>query len=339
MYLAAVWPIWALGGLESHPVVIGGRPDPLLIETDLPNFSTTMISYGDQAFRPKGTIVVYAGLGARSKAFGIGPSLEPILKKAIKEGFAPYAFENPLYNDSIRQHRLSYFSTTSGQLEWLTNTSKLIASAPNVRQPLIIAGRSTTSALILEALHRYLSSGVYSDIFSRVDKILIMGPVDPRPAEFQKWRKIEIEYLQQRDGLLDPVAYAAEDTVYKDMRFATDAVKNVPGLKIPEITFIAGTNDPFATAAEQVSLARTFQRLHPDTKVKVIVTDTFHNPAASIEYLGKDGDTVKVKTMKRLSPILSELFSEKRGNEPGFSIVIQPEVQHLVNACVLSLKF
>ncbi len=124
----AVRPITS-NAAEAKPVIINGQVDENLIETEIPSLFTTMIS----AVSPEtsqGAIILYAGIAAKTANFGIGPSMGPIAQKAIKEGFTPYAFQNPIYfgdnqADEVREELVGSFRDTSTQVHWVADTIRL----------------------------------------------------------------------------------------------------------------------------------------------------------------------------------------------------------------------
>jgi hypothetical protein len=331
-----------------RPVIIQNKVDPLLGEVEVPELHTTMMRPIEIPEKSKGILIMFAGLGAKTSNFGIAASTEPLAKKAIKEGFLPLGFQNPLYfhDDLTISERLKIvgnYRSTNEQVNWMVSAIRHAQQATNANEqvPLVIATRSTGSAVFLEAFHRYLNDGSFRDVFARINQVLVMGPVDHRPEAFKAWRALEEDYLSSKSGLKDDLAYDAEPAIFSEMGFASQFVDSRENEPIPKLTFIAGTNDPMVSVENQIGLAKTFQQLHPKSAVHTIVTDTFHNPASGVTYTGEHGLEVKVGTMKRLSPILTQILSEavqKSSVASGFQLTINDEVKYLFNRCSLELN-
>ncbi len=324
----------------STSVSLNGQLDQDIVEIDVPELFTSMMATRVQVESASSVLVLYGRLGAKSKNFGIAASMSPIAKKAIKEKLEPVGFQNPVYyqdsNAEPDRHGIvNKFGSTSAQVEWLVATLRYTLKNLSPSKKLIVGGRSTGSSIILEALHRYLKSGEFSDVFSRIDHILIMGLVDHRPEQFKLWREAEDQFLNKHD-YFDQTSSDIEPAIYKDMEYANSRAE-FSVLKVPSVTVIVGINDQLTSAQTQIALARTISDLHPQLSMNVVVTDTSHNPASSVEYLDRNGKTIVVKTMKRLSPILANIFSPNYNSDAkaGMSLQIQPEAEHAFNSCNL----
>lgn len=287
-----------------------------------------------------GVIGLFAGLGGNAAIHGVGPSMAPVANKALKQKYIPVAFENPIYyqstlSSSQRMALIGQYLTLPHQLSWINQAAKTVVQNAKPGVPIVLAGRSTGSSLLLESLHRYIKNGDNADVYSKVSRILVMGPLDHRQEAFDIWKAKEVAYLT--GSTVDQFALNAEPEIFKAMSYASEATP-ASGRKVPEVVFVIGTNDPLSTAETQIKLAREFQRLHPELSVKAVVTDTHHNPASSLRYQ-LAGKEIEVKTMKRLGPILlSHILSTPTEGASGFHLNVQEEAKPmLVEACFNSV--
>jgi hypothetical protein len=324
-------PFFNYDASKVHPTIIDNQESKTLFEVEVARYKTTML-FTQVSKKYNGSIALYGGLGAKSSTFGIGASMGHIANKCLKENFKPFSFQNPLYFHDKKEYGrrmdlVGTFRSLDAQIEWMVNTLRFVITHNNPSQKLVVGARSSGASLLLEAYHRYLTMGLFQDVFSKISHILIMGSVDPRT--FSAWHIKERKWLEIQDKIFDAFSFESEPFLFQKMSYLSHKLKSKEKLKIPNTTFIIGSNDELTTIQDQFDIARTFYQIHPETRVKVIATDTRHNPAASVRYRTKDGRELKLRTMERLSPILSSIFAEDPISQPSFELDIHPEVAHV----------
>lgn len=293
-----------------------GNIEKNLVEDDLPQLYSSFVTQNPSTKNqntPNGLMVLFPGLGAKTKFYGIGASMAPIANKSIKLGWTPFAFQNPLYfRDDLpneeREALVGHFKSLDKQLHWVSESINFAVNNSVNTERLVLSGRSTGSALILEALHRYLTSNQFADVFSKVQSILIMGPIDPRPDKMQKWLRAEQNFLDTSPHLEDKFANQADPEILKQMKFSHQKVLSSTAKHIPKVYFVLGTNDPITALNDQINFVKYFHENHPQVEIEAIISDTDHNPVTSLNYLDPNAKPVKVGTMKRFSPILEDIL-------------------------------
>jgi hypothetical protein len=326
-----------------HILDSNGRENPNLVETDLTELFTTELSSVVIPSNRAGSLILFAGVGAKSKNYGIGATMTPIANSVLKLNILPYAFQNPLYfeddnDDQTREIMIGHFKNAQNQLEWMAASVRSVIAKTPAGERIVVAGRSTGAALLLELLHRYIKSGEYADIFQKVDDLLIMGAVDHRPDQFKKWYEREKAWLDGQEQIFDRYAYSCEVEMFRGFHYASDFV-NASARKVPTINYIIGARDQMLTIKDQLDLSRQVQRTLGGVSFNVMISDTAHNPAASIA-IEKDGKRIMIaKSMERLKPILSQIYSTPVGSQkPGYHLTVRPEAVEFVNECGILLE-
>jgi len=313
-----------------------GVPIPNILEHHLEDLYTDQLIVTKKIPNLRGKLILFAGLGAKSKDYGVGATFSSTASSMMKLGIEVTAFQNPIYfrdylPDEERLELVKPFAKVDNLIRWMAQVVRKAISETPPGIPIALGGRSFGSALLYELLHRYVEYGEYKDIFERINDIIPMGTVDHRPEQFQLWHTYQEVYLKrERPEVRDEVASQLEIEIFKEFKYAQPILKEQPNLNMPEIHHIIGIWDEvLRELTVQIELARHLAQIYPNAKFHVRILDTKHNPGSSVAYKDESGETIVVKEMERFKPILLDIFDPNR----------KPQVEHYVEDVIPQAQF
>lgn len=293
----------------------------------LPDLHTTMY-YGEEGLvsrESKGLVIFYGGTGGKTQDYGIEKVVERFAGRLKKMGWDVVAFENPLYWDNHlnvdgRQPILEKYGSAEAQTQWLVDSVQYVLDQkPSV--PVWAATRSTTTGAMMQLMHEAHKGLERGRILESIQGVFAQGVLDPRKEAVDVWYAVERKFLTGV-GRADLPVLELDPVIFPQYTFVSEAIEGRSRFKLPAFYVPMGAMDEVATLEQQLVVIDLIAKFHPDLSILGVGMDTHHNPEASIEYVGIDGKTVKIRTMDRLRPVLTAMLGgDLASEEPGLRLM------------------
>jgi len=269
-----------------------------------------------------GVFILFAGTGGKTKDYGIAQTAGPISNRMAKMNWSTVAFENPLYWQGdqpveVRQPFIDQYGTLDAQADWMISAISYVLER-NKGKKVWVGVRSTSSGVMLHLAHLAYIGDERARVLERIEGVLAQGVLDP---DVSKWYQAERDFLVSV-GRADLPVLEKDLVTFPAMRWGgAEKCEGPPKIRIPRFYIPIGANDEVSSAATQLEVIDRLSESHPQMRIVGVGMDTKHNPEGSVEYENIDGEMVKVRTMKRLGPLIISMISgELDGEPPGLRL-------------------
>lgn len=329
---------------QAQAVVVNGTTESRLSQFELPELSTTVLCQANGLIVKEisSTLVIsIGGTGAKKSLYGMAQTQSQTANYLIKRGSDFLAFENPIYwgaSDSGAMADMGEkFGTARAQMDWFYQVLRWsFAQVDSAGQPkrVIVVGRSTGSAIIMQAANEYARGVGGSEILARVESMITTGIIGSTDMEVDLLDAQE----QAHANLCDAVAQPLGAKIYRAMTYENGQISAQTLARAPMIYAIVGGRDEFVDPTRQFGIVNRFHQTNPAFGVHVIATDVLHNPTSSFTAHtdATKTTTKKVRTMKRFGPILDQIISSSAPGEHfsgARTVDVRPEFRILFPGC------
>ena len=322
----------------SQEVVLGGKngKEPQrhkkLRIASLPQLHTTVLYTQNGLVFPteKAVLITLAGTGGNPAMYGIANSMTKVANAMLKFEVNTLAFENPLYDrfdepGFDRTETINHYQNISSQMDWLYDVVTFVVErveklhGPDTHIPILVAGRSTGSALWQEAYHRYLLGDPRARIIGKISMINVWGINGHSPRDIARWTSLERETFDSHADSEDPLVVKASKFLFEHMSWQSGLIpEDLKGDLLsrpapdsgPTIVPVVSMKDAYSTQEDQLRVLSEFGQAHPGAKVLVYQLGTGHDPSAGYSETDQSGNVIKREPMEMVKPILlDEVFN------------------------------
>jgi hypothetical protein len=263
----------------------------------------------------KGVALLLPGMGGNRKKYGAEKSGRQFILsfRSSKLGFFPAVFENPAYyglgpanlSEQSRLKIATEMSSLPNQMDYLDwvmtqyfgGAVREEARLGLTRKRKGVHTRSNGTGLTLqwlsEAAHGNLQ---YLQTVRQLDYVMVAGLNSPEPENRARWIAAEDAMDIAHPESLDRIATTTDRALYAQMNWSTPG--NVSHLVLPgfpPVYFLIAAQDEYVKIADQITVAETFAKNHPQIPVIIIKTDVPHDPLYGLGYFYRAPDTGEIK--------------------------------------------